>query len=53
MTSCFSDLWSDRMKSGGEFLLSELTDCARSGVPIERDEHFMPERLSHVMSRKG
>jgi hypothetical protein len=26
----------------GEFSLSELTDCARSGVPIERDEHFNP-----------
>ena len=37
----------------GEFSLSELTDWARSGVPIERDEHFTPERLSHVMSRKG
>jgi Protein of unknown function (DUF2958) len=37
----------------GEFSLSELTDCARSGVPIERDVHFKPERISLVMSRKG
>jgi Protein of unknown function (DUF2958) len=36
----------------GEFSLSELTDCARLGVPIERDVHFKPERLSHVKSRK-
>ena len=36
----------------GEFSLSELTACARSGVPIERDVHFKPERFSQIMSRK-
>lgn len=36
----------------GEFSLSELTDCARSGVPIERDVHFKPERLSHVIEKR-
>ncbi len=36
----------------GEFSLSELTACARSGVPIERDVHFKPERFSQIMSRE-
>ena len=35
----------------GEFSLSELTACTRSGVPVERDVHFKPERFSHIMSR--
>ena len=36
----------------GEFSLSELTDCARSGVLIERDVHFTSERLSHVIEKR-
>jgi hypothetical protein len=36
----------------GEFSLSELTDCARSGVPIARDVHFTPERLSHAIEKR-
>jgi hypothetical protein len=36
----------------GEFSLSELTACARSGVPITRDVHFKPKRFSQIMSRK-
>ena len=36
----------------GEFSLSELTAYAPSGVPIERDVHFTPDRFSQIMSRK-
>ena len=36
----------------GEFSLSELTACARSGLAIERDVHFKPERFSQIMSRE-
>ena len=37
----------------GEFSLSEWTTCTSSGVPIERDLHFKPQRFSQIMSRKG
>lgn len=36
----------------GEFSLSELIACARSGLAIQRDVHFKPERFSHIRWRK-
>jgi Protein of unknown function (DUF2958) len=34
----------------GEFSLSELATCARSGLAIEREAHFKPERFSRIIS---
>jgi hypothetical protein len=34
----------------GEFSLSELATCARSGLVIEREAHFKPERFSRIIS---
>ena len=36
----------------GEFALSGLTACVDSGLPVERDVHFKPDRFNQIMSRK-